>query len=159
MILRGGLETCRLSQLGQPIFQAMRPEGAHGHRQEAPNGSDLDNKGDWSDALQRLKIALQIQQGLGERRNMPTALLNAAEAVMHLGDPELAARVMGAADASLDRLPIHAMASDRGPTERFRRAIAEQIPSEQLERLRREGAALTLEEAMLRVVAFPPSRS
>jgi predicted ATPase/tRNA A-37 threonylcarbamoyl transferase component Bud32/tetratricopeptide (TPR) repeat protein len=115
------------------------------------------SQGRWSDSLQRLKIALQVQQGLGERRNLPIQLLNAAEALMHLGDPELAARVMGAADALLDSLPIHAMASDRGPTERFRRAIADRIPSELLERLRREGAALTLEEAMLRVVAFPPS--
>jgi predicted ATPase/tRNA A-37 threonylcarbamoyl transferase component Bud32 len=117
------------------------------------------NQGDWTDSLQRLKIALQINQGLGERRNLPSELLFAAEAVMHLGDPELAARVMGAADASLERLPIRYMASDRGPMERFRRAIAELLPPEQLERLRREGAGLTLEEAMLRVVAFHPSTS
>jgi predicted ATPase/tRNA A-37 threonylcarbamoyl transferase component Bud32 len=117
------------------------------------------NQGDWSDALQRLKVALQIQQGLGERRNMPTALLNAAEAVMHLGDPELAACVIGAADASLEIFPIQSMASDRGPTERFRRAIAKQVPSELLERLRQEGAGLTLEEAVLRLLAYHPSRS
>ncbi len=66
---------------------------------------------------------------------------------------------MGAADASLERLPIQFMASDRGPTERFRRAIAKQVPSELLERLRQEGAGLTLEEAVLQLLAYPPSRS
>jgi tetratricopeptide (TPR) repeat protein len=117
------------------------------------------SQGDWSDSLPRFKIALQINQGLGERRNIPAALLNAAEAVMYLGDPELAARLMGTAAASLERFPIHYTASDREPIERFRRAIAERLPLERLERLRREGAGLTLEEAILRVVAFRPSTS
>jgi hypothetical protein len=113
-------------------------------------------RGDWSDALQRMKTALQSYEGLGERFNVPCVLINAAEAIMHLGDPELAARVMGAADASLERYPIKYGASDRGPMERFRRAIAERLPPERLGRLSREGARLTLEEAMLRVVAFRP---
>jgi len=117
------------------------------------------SQGDWSDSLPRFKSALQINQGLGERRNQPFVLLMAAEAVMRLGDPELAARVMGAADASLERFPIHYSTSDREPIERFRRAIAERVPPERLQRLRREGAGLTLEEAMLRVVAFHPSTS
>jgi predicted ATPase len=115
--------------------------------------------GEWSDTLQRLKIALQIQHRLGERRNMPSALLCTAEAVMHLGDPELAARVMGTADTLLKGFPSKFMASDRGPTERFRRAIAKQVPSELLERLRKEGAGLSLEETVLRLLAYPPSRS
>ena len=42
---------------------------------------------------------------------------------------------------------------------RFRRAIAERLPPEALERLRREGAELTLEEAILRVISFQPSTS
>jgi hypothetical protein len=117
------------------------------------------NQGDWSDALQRTKAAFHNYEGLGERFNLPCVLINAAEAVMYLGDPELAARVMGAADASLERFPIHYGASDRGPIERFRQAIAGQLSPERLERLRREGAALTLDEAMLRVVAFQPSSS
>ena len=119
-------------------------------------GSVSANQGDWSDALQRTKTALKSYEGLGERFNLPCVLINAAEAIMHLGDPELAARVMGAADASLERFPIQYGASDRGPLERFRRAIAEQFLPEQLGRLRREGARLTLEEAMLRVAAFRP---
>jgi predicted ATPase/tRNA A-37 threonylcarbamoyl transferase component Bud32 len=117
-------------------------------------GSVSANRGDWKDTLQRISIALQINQGLGERRNLPCALLNVAEAVMHLGDPELAAQVMGAADASLERFPMHYSASDRAAIERFRRALGERLPPERLERLRREGARLTLEEAMLRVLAF-----
>ncbi|MGZ3480326.1 MAG: protein kinase domain-containing protein [Myxococcaceae bacterium] len=117
-------------------------------------GSVSANRGDWSDALQRMKTAFQSYEGLGERFNLPCVLLNAAEAIMHLGEPELAARLMGAADASLERFPIQYGASDRGPIERFRRAIAEQLPPERLARLRREGAGLTLEEAMLRVSAF-----
>ena len=77
---------------------------------------------------------------------------------MHLGDLELAARVMGTSDASLERFPIRYAASDRGPIERFRRTLAERLSPEALERLRREGAELTLEEAVLRVGAFhPPS--
>ena len=64
---------------------------------------------------------------------------------------------MGAADASLKRFPIQSMASDRGPTERFRRAIAEEVPSDRLKRLRQEGVGLTFEEAVLRLLAYRPS--
>ena len=85
---------------------------------------------------------------------MPTALLNAAEAVMQLGDPELAARVMGAADASLEKFPINTWLRTAGQ----RNGFAERLPSRfaRLERLRQEGAGLTLEEAVLRVAAFRP---
>jgi hypothetical protein len=71
----------------------------------------------------------------------------------------LAEQMVDALEAAHARFPIHYSASDREPIERFRRAIAERLPPEALERLRREGAALTLEEAMLRVVAFHPSTS
>jgi len=73
---------------------------------------------------------------------------------MHLGDPELAARLVGAADASLETLPIHYWAPDRGPTERLRRSLADRFTTERLALLHDEGAALTLEEAMLEVRAF-----
>ncbi|HET6980701.1 MAG TPA: protein kinase [Myxococcaceae bacterium] len=114
-------------------------------------------EGDWATALQRTKVGIQINHALGERRNMPLQLHCAAEAVMHLGAPDLAGRIMGAADGLLAKLPIHYWASDQKPLERFRRAIAEQIPPERLATLRQEGARLSLEEAILRIFGFTPS--
>jgi predicted ATPase/tRNA A-37 threonylcarbamoyl transferase component Bud32 len=114
-------------------------------------------EGDWTTALQRTKVGIQINHALGERRNMPLQLHCAAEAVMHLGAPDLAGRLMGVADGLLAKLPIHYWASDQKPLERFRRAIAEQIPSERLATLRQEGALLTLEDAILRIFGFNPS--
>ncbi len=115
--------------------------------------------GDWNAALQWTKTALQINQSLGEDLNLRSQLFSAAEAVMHLGDPDLAARLMGAVEASFDELPVQYYAPDRKPMDRFRHSIAEKLPPERLQRLRREGAGLTLEEAVLRVVAFHPSTS
>ena len=114
-------------------------------------------QGDWTAALQRTKTALQINHALGERRNMPLQLLTAAEVVMHLGAPELAGRLIGAAEALLATLPIHYWAPDQKPLERFRRAIAERLPPERLASLRQEGAMLTLEEALHGVLSFIPS--
>jgi hypothetical protein len=114
-------------------------------------------EGDWTTALQRTKVGIQINHALGERRNMPLQLHCAAEAVMHLGAQDLAGRLMGAADGLLAKLPIHYWASDQKPLERFHRAIAEQIPPERLATLRKEGALLSLEEAILRIFGFDPS--
>src|SRR5262249_54534440 len=114
-------------------------------------------EGDWTTALQRTKFAIQINHALGERRNMPLELYSSAEVVMHLGAQDLAGRLMGAADGMLAKLPIHYWAADQKPLERFRRAIAEQIPAERLATLRQEGALLSLEEAILRLLAFNPS--
>jgi predicted ATPase len=114
-------------------------------------------EGDWITALHRTKAALQINHALGERRNMPLQLHTAAEVVMHLGDLDLAGRLMGAADALLVKLPIHYWASDQVPLQRFRQTIAKRIPPDQLGRLRQEGAALSLEEAILRVLGFNPT--
>src|SRR5262249_34007795 len=114
-------------------------------------------EGDWNTALQRVKAAVQINHALGERRNMPLQLHTAAEVVMNLGDLDLAGRLMGAADALLAKLPIHYWASDQGPLQRFRQTIAKRIPPERLASLREEGAALSLEEAILLVNAINPS--
>ncbi|HEY1907133.1 MAG TPA: hypothetical protein VGG91_13890 [Myxococcaceae bacterium] len=88
---------------------------------------------------------------------MPLQLHCAAEAVMYLGAPDLAGHLMGAADGLLAKLPIHYWASDQKPLERFRQAIAKQIPPERLASLRQEGARLSLEEAILRLFGFSPS--
>lgn len=116
-------------------------------------------EGDWSTALQRTKIAMQISHALGERRNLPLQLFTAAEVVMHLGAPDLAGRLIGTADALLAVLPIHYWAADQRPLERFRETIAERLAPDQLARLRQEGEALSLEEAILRVFSFSPSPS
>jgi len=114
-------------------------------------------EGDWPTALQRTKTALQINHALGERRNMPLQLHTAAEVVMNLGDLDLAGRLMGSADGLLEKLPIHYWASDQKPLQRFREMIAKRVPPDRLARLRQEGAALSLEEAILRVLGFNPS--
>jgi len=114
-------------------------------------------EGDWTRALQRTKVAIQINHALGERRNMPLQLHTAAEVVMQLGALELAGHLMGAADGLLAKLPIHYWASDQKPLARFRQAIAERIPADRLATLRQEGATLSLEEAIHRVLAFNPS--
>jgi len=114
-------------------------------------------EGDWITALQRMKAAVQINHALGERRNLPLQLHTAANVVMHLGSEDLAGRLMGAADALLAKLPIHYWASDQGPLVRFRQAIAERIPADRLARLRQEGAALSLEDAILQFLGFTPA--
>ena len=114
-------------------------------------------QGDWTTALQRTKTALQINHALGERRNMPLQLLTVAEVVMHLGAPELAGRLVGAAEALLAASPIHYWAPDQKPLERFRRTIAERLSPDRQASLREEGARLTLEEALLGVLSFSPS--
>jgi predicted ATPase/serine/threonine protein kinase len=116
-------------------------------------------EGDWTTALQRTKTALQINHALGERRNMPLQLLTAAEVVMHLGSPDLAGRLIGAAEALLATLPIHYWAADQKPLERFRQMIAERLSPDRLASLRQEGATLTLEEAIQRVLGFSSSIS
>lgn len=113
-------------------------------------------EGDWTTALQRTKVAIQINHALGERRNMPLQLHTAAEVVMQLGAPDLAGRLMGAADGLLAKLPIHYWASDQKPLARFRQAIAKRIPPDRLATLSQEGATLSLEEAILRILAFNP---
>jgi non-specific serine/threonine protein kinase len=113
-------------------------------------------QGDWARALRQLKFSLLGNQALGERRNLPAALINTAEAVLHLGNPDLGARVLGAADALLAAAPIHYAVSDRAPHERARRAIATSLPPERLDALQREGAALGTAEVILRVLAFDP---
>jgi predicted ATPase/tRNA A-37 threonylcarbamoyl transferase component Bud32 len=116
-------------------------------------------EGDWTTALQRTKAGLQINHALGERRNMPLQLLTAADVVMHLGALELAGRLVGAAEALLAALPIHYWAADQKPLERFRRTIEERLPPKRLASLRQEGAALSLEEAILGVLSFSPTAS
>src|SRR5262249_28389540 len=116
-------------------------------------------EGDWTTALHRTKTALQINHALGERRNMPLQLLTAAEVVMHLRAPDLAGRLIGAAEASLATLPIHYWAADQKSLERLRQTTAERLSPDRLARLRREGATLTLEEAILGVLSFSPSVS
>src|SRR4029453_13718920 len=114
-------------------------------------------QGDWTTALQRTKTALQINHALGERRNMPLQLLTVAEVVMHLGAPELAGPLVGAAEALLAASPIHYWAPDQKPLERFRRTIAERLSPDRQASLREEGARLPLEEALLGVLSFSPS--
>jgi predicted ATPase/tRNA A-37 threonylcarbamoyl transferase component Bud32 len=116
-------------------------------------------EGDWTTALQRTKTAMQINHALGERRNMPLQLLTAAEVVMHLGAPDLAARLCGTADALLAMLPIHYWAADEKPLARFRQKIAERLAPDRLAKLREEGAALSLEEAILGILSFNPPPS
>ena len=110
--------------------------------------------GDWSTALQLTKTAMQISHALGERRNLPLQLLAAAEMVMHLGAPDLAGRLMGASDGLLAKLPIHYHSADRGPLARSRQTIADRVPADRLASLRQEGAALSVEEAILEVLNF-----
>ncbi|HET6983772.1 MAG TPA: protein kinase [Myxococcaceae bacterium] len=114
-------------------------------------------EGDWTTALQLTKTSFQMNHALGERRNMPLAMLTAAEVVLHLGAPDLAGRLMGAADGLLAKLPIHYYSADRGPVVRFRKTIAERLPADRLASLRQEGAALSLEEALLQLLNFNPS--
>jgi hypothetical protein len=104
-----------------------------------------------------MKAAMQINHALGERRNLPLQLFSVAEMVMHLGSPDLAGRLMGAGEGLLAKLPIHYYSADRGPLARFRQAIAERVPADRLASLRQEGAALSVEEAILRVLNFNPA--
>ncbi|HZX42872.1 MAG TPA: hypothetical protein VFE93_13610, partial [Myxococcaceae bacterium] len=85
-------------------------------------------QGNWAAALRQLKVSLQGNLALGERRNLPAALINVAETLLHLGNAELGARMLGAADALLAAVPMHYAASDRQPHERTRRAFAESLP-------------------------------
>jgi predicted ATPase len=114
-------------------------------------------EGDWTTALQFTKAAIQINHALGERRNLPLQLLTAAEVVLHLGAADLAGRLMGAGEALLAKVPIHYYSADRGPVARFHQTIAERIPADRLTSLRREGAALSLEEAIHQVLNFNPA--
>ncbi|HZJ56145.1 MAG TPA: hypothetical protein VFD38_18535, partial [Myxococcaceae bacterium] len=56
----------------------------------------------------------------------------------------------------LATLPIHYWAPDQKPLERFRRAIGERLSADRLTSLRQEGGRLSLEEAILGVLAFHP---
>jgi predicted ATPase/serine/threonine protein kinase len=114
-------------------------------------------QGNWAAALRQLKVSLQGNLALGERRNLPAALINVAETLLHLENAELGARMLGAADALLAGVPMHYAASDRVPHERTRRAFAESLPAERLEALRREGATLGAAEVILRAMAFEPA--
>jgi tetratricopeptide (TPR) repeat protein len=120
-------------------------------------GDVLTRLGDWAGGLARQQLALQINQALGERRQTACLLFRAAEGLMHLGDPELAAQIIGAASASLEKRPIKYSLADREAIDRCRQAIAEHLPPVRARELEREGKALTLEEAVLRVLAFQPS--
>jgi len=119
-------------------------------------GMVFGDQGDWVAALRQLKIALIGNQALGERRNLPGALINTAEAVLHLGNAELGARLLGAADALLAAAPMHYAASDRRPHERTRCAFAERLTRERLDELCREGAALGTAEVIQRVLDLEP---
>ncbi|HZW91215.1 MAG TPA: hypothetical protein VFF12_19205, partial [Myxococcaceae bacterium] len=114
-------------------------------------------EGDWAAALRLVKMALLGNQALGEHRNLPAALINASEMLLHLGSPELGARVLGAADAALAAAPMNYSVSDRVPHERTRLAFARSLPVERLEALRQEGAALGTAEIILRILAFEPT--
>ncbi|MGZ3445877.1 MAG: ATP-binding protein, partial [Myxococcaceae bacterium] len=120
-------------------------------------GDVLTRLGDSGAGLKRQQLCLQINQVLGERRSIASTLFHAAEALLYLGDPELAARIVGAASASLEKRPMKYGPADRGAIDRCRRAIAEHLPAVRVHELELEGKALTLEEAVLRVLAFQPS--
>jgi predicted ATPase/tRNA A-37 threonylcarbamoyl transferase component Bud32 len=120
-------------------------------------GDVLTQLGDWAGGFARQQLALQINQVLGERRQTACLLFRAGEGLMHLGDPELAAQIIGAASASLEKRPIKYSPADREAIDRCRRAIAEHLPPLRAQELEQEGKALTLDEAVLRVLAFQPS--
>jgi hypothetical protein len=72
-----------------------------------------------------------------------------------LGRPDRAARLVGAADEALRRLGAERHPGDRPEHERVMAELARQVPPRELEGLMREGASLTLEEAVALALGEP----
>jgi predicted ATPase/DNA-binding SARP family transcriptional activator len=99
--------------------------------------------------------ALRLTSALGHRMMAAWTVSELAGPEIGLGRPERAARLVGAADAALQRLGATRNPGDRSEHERILRELREVLDAERLETLFREGARLSLDAAVDLALAEP----
>lgn len=92
--------------------------------------------------------ALRLRWSLGRRMMAGWALAELAGAELGLGRPELSARLIGAADASLLRAGVDRHPCDVPEYERVVAGLQQRLGTDLFDHLRAEGSMLPLDDAV-----------
>jgi predicted ATPase/Tfp pilus assembly protein PilF len=108
----------------------------------------LQGNGDVDEAGSLFAEALALAKERGDKRVAAECLQGLAATLGVNGDPAVAARLFGAADALLEGIGATPSAAEVATSERFVPMVREAIGDEQFERERAAGAALSADEAI-----------
>lgn len=133
--------------------------GAHDDTHLAMLSSNLGylavDRGDAAEGRRLKRDALSLAWSSGRRMVAAWFVLELAAPALALGRPDLAAVLVGAADRALLRLGAARTPGDRPEHERVLRGLRATLGDTGLRRLREEGAALPLEEAVRLALCSP----
>jgi hypothetical protein len=103
---------------------------------------------DYAGALREFRNGLRASQSQGSEWEMTFGLTGVARMLAHTGENERAALVLGAAAAMQDKVGMH----PQGPRAEAQRVVTEELGNAlgevELQRLRAEGRAMSLDEAV-----------
>jgi tetratricopeptide (TPR) repeat protein len=106
------------------------------------------HRGDYDEALRLTRESLDTSWSLGLRMVTAWTLSEMAGPRLGLGQPQLAAVLVGAADHALDTLGVGRQLGDEGEYEAVVRSLRETLGGEAFDLHAADGARLTLSEAV-----------
>jgi hypothetical protein len=115
----------------------------------ANNGYYWNFRGDLAKAASYLARSLEVLQALRNKGSAWYILDRTAEITMKLGDPERAARVLGASDAMKRQINAAPVATAFEKLEEMRAQIVGQIGRESFDRAYAAGAEMSFDEALV----------
>jgi hypothetical protein len=112
-------------------------------------GRVLIGQGQFGEAAGFLAESIEISLELGYRELLGNCLQAFAELSASCGEPERAARLLGAAESVLEELGVALGTEERQGYERTLQALESELGADALRALRAEGASLPLGEAVV----------
>jgi non-specific serine/threonine protein kinase len=106
------------------------------------------HQGNYEQAESRIKKALVLSRGLKTKYPLAMDLASLSGPVAARGDPERAARLLGASDALLKAMGLGLQPQDQPEIDRYEAAIREQLGEEAFNSAWAKGQAMSLEEAV-----------
>lgn len=114
-----------------------------------------EHRGEYQEARRLSLEALRLRWSLGRRMMAGWALAELAGAELGLGRPELGARLIGAADASLARAGVDRHPCDVPEYDRVVARLRRDLGTDVFDRLESEGATLPLDDAVELALSAP----
>ena len=106
------------------------------------------HEGDHHGAIVKTRRAMQIAHEMNNRGEIAWCLPIIASSLAALGQPQLAARLLGTSEAFLERLGTIIMPADEQEFTRIRTQVCAQLGDAAFEAARQEGRQMTLEQAV-----------
>jgi predicted ATPase len=114
-----------------------------------------EHRGEYQEARRLSLAALRLRWSLGRRMMAGWALAELAGAELGLGRAELSARLIGAADDSLTLAGVDRHPCDVPEYDRVVAGLRQELGEDQFDRLRSEGASLSLDDAVALALTEP----